>query len=266
MLQPGVVAIAEETSPVDRKALLIGCPGKRGADNYLEGVERDLTNYDRFLRSPLGGAWFSSEIVALDDPPASTARAAIQTLKPADYSFVLFSGHGYVTSDGRSTMVCLRGDDEMNSNELRVGSAKHTLILDCCRVIERPSRKLAEDTLAKMDAAAARKLTRDECRKYFNRAVSECPSGLVVLHSCAVDETAGDDSGRGGYYSYSLIEVAEDWLESNSTDLSKQYAALRMPRAHEQAKVVVQRLSGNRQNPQIEKPRSEPYFPFAIVA
>jgi hypothetical protein len=117
-----------------------------------------------------------------------------------------------------------------------------------------------------MDAAAARKLTRDECRKYFNRAVSECPSGLVVLHSCAVDETAGDDSGRGGYYSYSLIEVAEDWLESNSTDLSKQYAALRMPRAHEQAKVVVQRLSGNRQNPQIEKPRSEPYFPFAIVA
>jgi len=36
--------------------------------------------------------------------------------------------------------------------------------------------------------------------------------------------------------------------------------ALRMPRAHEQAKVVVQRLSGNRQNPEIEKPRSEPYL------
>lgn len=266
MLQPGVAAIAEETRPVDRKALLIGWPGERGADNYLEGVARDLTNYDRFLRSPLGGAWFSSEIVALDDPPASTVRAAMQTLKSADYSFVLYSGHGYVTSNGSSTIVGLRGDDEMNSNELRAGSAKHTLLLDCCREIERPSRKLAEDTLAKMDAAAATRLTRDECRKFFNYEISRCPSGLVVLHSCAIDERSYDDSGRGGYYSYSLIEVAERWLEKNSTDLSTHYATLRVPRAHERAKVIVRELSGNRQNPQIEKARSEPYFPFAIAA
>jgi hypothetical protein len=266
MLQPGVAAIAEETSPVDRKALLIGCPGKRSADNYLERVPRDLRNYDRFLRSPLGGAWYSSEIVALDDPPAFAVEAAIHTLKSADYSLVLFSGHGHVTSDGRSTIICLRGNDEINSNELRAGSKKHTLIVDCCRVIERPSRKLAEDALAKMDAAAARRLTPERSRRLFEHEISQCPSGLVVLHSCAVDETAGDDSGRGGYYAYSLIEATEDWLESNSTDLSKEYAVLRIPRAHERAKVIVQQLSGNRQNPQIEKPRSEPYFPFAIAA
>jgi hypothetical protein len=251
---------------VGRKALLIGCPGRPGTNNYLGGVARDLTNYNRFLDSPLGGWWYSSEIVTLDDPPASTVRAAMQTLKSADYSLVLFSGHGYVTSDRRSTIVCLRGDEEMDSMELRAGADKHTLILDCCRVVARPSRMLAEDALAKMDAAAAR-LNGSRCRRLYEQEISECPAAQIVLHSCDLDERANHDSARGGYYAYSLIDVAETWAENNTTDLSqKKYALFRMPRAHDRASDAVQRLTGNLQNPQIEKPRSEPYFPFAIVA
>ncbi len=250
---------------MDRKTLLIGAPGERGADNYLEGVARDLTNYDRFLRSPLGGAWYSSEIIALDDPSAAAVRAAIRTLKSADYSLVLCSGHGYVTSDRRSTIVCLRGDDEMDSKELRAGAKKHTLILDCCREVAKPLRLLAEDALAKMDAAA-RRLTRSECRFYYDKELSECPADLVILHSCDLDERSNDDSARGGYYAYSLIDVAETWAEKKTTDLSERYATFSVPRAHNRARFAVQQLSGNRQNPQIKKPRSEPYFPFAIVA
>lgn len=250
-------------TPVNRQALLIGCPGKRGTDSYLGGVARDLDNYNRFLRSPLGGAWYSHEVVALDDPRAGAVRAAIQNLKSADYSLVLFSGHGYYSAQKRSTIVCLSGDDEMDSAELRAGAKKHTLILDCCRIVSKTV--LAEDTLAKMDSMA-RTLSTSDCRIYYDRAISECPSGLVVLHSCDINETAGDDSRRGGYYAYSLIDVAEKWGESNKTDLSKQYSTLRIPRAHDGASDAVRRLTSNRQNPQIEKPRSEPYFPFAIVA
>jgi hypothetical protein len=249
---------------MNRKALLIGCPGRPGSQDYLPGVARDLDNYDRFLRSPLGGTWYSDEIISLNDPPASTVHAAIQLLKAADYSFALFSGHGYVTSNRRSTIVHLRGDEEMDSTELRSGASKHTLLLDCCRVVAKPT--LAEDALAKMDAMAARKLNSAECRVYFDSAISGCASGLILLHSCDLDERSGDDGRRGGYYAYSLIDVAETWAEENTTDLSKQYCTLRIPRAHERASDAVKRLSANRQNPQIEKPRSEPYFPFAIVA
>jgi Caspase domain len=205
----GAITIRKAATPMDRKALLIGCPGKQ---NYLPGVARDLANYDRFLRSPLGGAWYSSEIISLDDPPASTVRAAIQNLKSADYSFVLFSGHGYVTSNRRSTIVGLRDDKEMDSDELRTGAAKHTLLLDCCRQVAKPM--LAEDALAKMDSmTAARSLSTSACRRYYDQAISECPSALIVAHSCDIDEVANDDPTRGGYYSYSLIDVAEDWAE-----------------------------------------------------
>lgn len=261
MSQPGVAAIAGETSPVDRKALLIGCPGTP----YLPGVARDLANYDRFLRSPLGGTWYSDEIISLDDPPASTVRAAIQLLKAADYSFALFSGHGYVTSNRRSTIVGLRGGEEMDSDELRVGAKKHTLVLDCCREIAKPM--LAEDALAKMDSmTTAKSLSASACRRYYEKAISDCPSGLIVAHACDLDETAGDDPVRGGYDSYSLIDVAEDWAESNSRNLSEYYYPFRMSTAHDDADRAVQKRSGNRQHPKMEKPRSGPYFPFAIVA
>jgi hypothetical protein len=250
---------------MNRKALLIGCPGRPGRQDYLPGVARDLANYDRFLRSPLGGAWYSSEIISLDDPPASIIRAAIQILKSADYSFALFSGHGYVTSNRRSTIVCLRGDEEMDSTELCAGAKKHTLVLDCCRVVAKPM--LAEDALAKMDSmAAAKSLSSSACRRYYEKAILGCPSGLIVAHSCDLDETANDDPVRGGYYSYSLIDVAEDWAENNSGDLSEYYYTFVMPVAHDDASDAVQRRSGNRQNPKMDKPRSGPYFPFAIVA
>ncbi|MGY8666213.1 caspase family protein [Bradyrhizobium sp. UFLA05-109] len=248
---------------MNRKALLIGSPGVKGSDSYLRGVARDLQNYDRFLRSPVGGAWKPEEILTLEDPPASQVQNEIRSLKSADYSFVLFSGHGYFSANPRSTIVCLRKDEEMDSAELRQGSPKHTLLLDCCRVVEREI--LAEDVLAKADKASKR-LNSSECRRYFDEAISKCSTGLIVLHACDVDEAAADDSRRGGYYAYSLLDSADSWAVSDTTDLSKSYRTLRTPRAHDLAAQVVMKLSGNRQNPQIEKPRTEPYFPFAIVA
>ena len=80
-----------------------------------------------------------------------------------------------------------------------------------------------------------------------------------MLFACDVSETAGDDSRRGGYYAYNLIDVAETWAENNTTDLSKRYATFRVPHAHDRASEAVRRLSSNRQNPQIEKPRTDVY-------
>jgi hypothetical protein len=233
---------------VDRKALVIGCPGKPGTDKYLQGVPRDLDNYNRFLRSALGGAWYPHEIETLDDPSAATVRTHIRGVSSADYSFILFSGHGYYSANRRSTIVCLRGDDEMDSTELRAGASKHSLLLDCCRKVDRTV--LAEDALRKMDAAA-RRFGVSNCRRYFNQKIEECPSGLIVLHSCDVNEAAGDDSRRGGYYAYSLIDATETWGDENQTDLTKYFASLTVPSGHDGASDLVRRLSVNRQNPQL---------------
>jgi hypothetical protein len=246
---------------MNRKALLIGCPSISGKDDYLPGVTRDLANYDRFLRSPLGGHWYSNEIVSLSNPSSDAVRDEIDNLRTADYSFVLFSGHGFVHE--RSTIVCLGDDEEIDSIELCGGAPKHAVLLDCCRIVAKPM--LAEDALAKMDSLA-KSLTALACRRYYEKAISDCRSGLIVAHSCDMDETANDDARRGGYYSYSLIDAAEDWAENNSTDLEKYYTVLGIPAAHERASDTVRLRSGGRQHPQIEKPRSGPYFPFAVVA
>ena len=175
---------------MNRKALLIGSPGNKGSDSYLGGVARDIQNYDRYLRSAAGGSWYASEIQTLEYPTTSEVRQAIRPLESADYSFVLFSGHGYYDAKRNSTIACLCRDDEIDSSELRKGCTRHTLVLDCCRVVER--HVLAEDTIAKADQAP-RKLDAAECRYYFDKQVLSSPRGLIVLHACAIDETAGDD-------------------------------------------------------------------------
>ena len=248
---------------MNRQALLIGSPGRLDTDSYLGGVARDLENYNRFLRSPLGGAWYSHEITTLDDPSATTVRTHLRLLGTPDYSFVLFSGHGYFAANRRSTIVCLRNDEEIDSTELCSGASKHTLMLDCCRVVARTM--ITEDALAKMDATA-RRFGASNCRRYYDKEIEASPSGLIVLHSCDVGETSGDDSRRGGYFAYSLIDAAETWGENNRTDLSKFYDSFSVPSGYDDASKAVKRMTSSRQNPQIEKPRSSPYFPLAIVA
>ena len=40
-----------------RKALIISNPGELGAENYCEGVKKDVANYKNFLMSAAGGGW-----------------------------------------------------------------------------------------------------------------------------------------------------------------------------------------------------------------
>jgi hypothetical protein len=247
-----------------RYGLIIANPGEFGRENYCEGVNKDVSNYENFLRSPVGGAWNKLEINVLNKPSTQDVRIAIEQAKLADYAFIVFAGHGYYSAGKRSTILHLRPGVEIDSAELRQGAKKQTVILDCCRKIERPmlvekraALTFAEDATSRMSAA--------NCRKYFDREIESCSESLVVIHSCSIDQTAGDNSERGGHYSYSLIDCTNDWASGLSFDPAHYYSRS-IVKAHESAAVHVSRLSGNRQVPQIEKPRSEPYFPFGIVA
>lgn len=119
-----------------------------------------------------------------------------------------------------------------------------------------------------MLAKAAREIVLNaaECRKFFDHRIAECAKGLVVQFACSVGETAGESQEGGGYYSSSLILAAEEWKAGAETDVSKNFAILSVLSAHNNAAVRVKKLSGNRQNPTAEYPRSEKHFPFAVLA
>ena len=246
-----------------RVALIITNPGQVGEEGYCNGVNRDLDNYQEFLRSPIGGLWEASEIETLHRPRASEVRIEMQRLKGVDYSLVIFCGHGCHVRGPDSTVLELNDKQAIDSMELMDGSPKQTVILDCCRVVREVP--LREAMLLKAKRALP-ELNLADCRYFYDKRIQDCANAIVVMYACSIGEVAGDASDVGGWYSSNLLHGVRLWAENRDTDTKINYAIMSMVRAHEAAADDVRRRSGNRQRPEISKPRSEPYFPLCIVA
>ncbi len=240
-----------------RRALIIGSP-----DKDIPGVKIDVENYEKFLLSPLGGSWHPNELVILENPTKTSLVGEIVKLKGVDYSMTIFAGHGEQPTRHSPIIIRINGNETSSDTLLRAGAPKHTLILDCCRLLR--SEVLEEYARAKMSRQY--NAVAPSTRHYYEQAILAAPKGLVVMCGCDVNETSGESSTGGGYYSSSLVQGAEQWQMNDQTDLSKYYNMLSVADAHELAKPRVKRLSAGQQNPAIEKPRSSPYFPFAINA
>lgn len=243
-----------------KKAIVISNPGETGSPGYCQGVNVDVTNYKRFLDGPYGGWWLTSEVQHLSRPSAAEVREVMKQLSNCDYALVVFTGHGYYSAQRRSTILKLRADQEIDSAELMNGSPKQTVILDCCREVEK-EKAIFEDAMLKAARAAAYPVNGQRCRAAYEQTIEACSKGLIVVHSCNVGETAQDSSSEGGYYSAALLKTSLKWGETQSSA-----STLLMPTAHDIAAPSVVRQSGNRQHPQIDKPRTERQFPFAVVA
>jgi hypothetical protein len=246
-----------------RKALIIGAP-----DDKIPGVNIDIKNLKEYFNSPIGGYWYDAEIKTLISPSVTEVKIEIESLKFIDYSLIFFAGHGYYSNQRKSTVVHINSNETLDSLELRTGAKKHSLILDCCR--KREDERLLESFIKSMtlDFAMSQTLNPLECRKYFDKAISECDNGIVVMNSCSINETAGESESKGGYYTSSLIDSANEWAREKlkEIDLTKHYATFSTQECHIKAAAKVKTLSGGRQTPNFESPRAEKKFPFAIVA
>lgn len=240
-----------------RRAIVITNPGLTGAEDFCSGVLVDAKNYPEFLTAPFGGAWQRSEITSMDRPTAADVRRAVRSLSSVDYSIVVFSGHGYYSRQRDSTIVALNQSDEIDSNELRAGANRRLLVLDCCRV--RVDDHLIEQVL-KFSSSRPPTLDPARCRAAYDRAIGACPTGQVIAFSCGIDETSTDHSVTGGLYSSNLLTLSRQWAERSTG--SPTWSIID---AHTAASAAVTRRNGQ-QHPQIEQPRSGPYFPFAVVA
>ncbi|MDK6079243.1 caspase family protein [Massilia varians] len=236
-----------------RSALIIGSP-----DDQIQGVYDDMRNYRQFFESASGGCWYPSEITTLECPSSSQVKEHLAGMKRADYSIVIFAGHGYYSLARRCTMLELRKNDEIEDYALKVGAPKHTLVIDACRVV-------VQDKILKaaMESFAARSATPDltASRLLFENAVRASAPGLATMYSCSLNETAGDIAGTGGRYSSSLLGASKEWAES-----SMRGGVLSVSDAHDRAVRPTVLHSGGRQNPVGEFPRSIPRFPFGVKA
>ena len=244
-----------------RKTLIIANPGTTG--NYLPGVLIDVMNYTRFLQSAIGGYWYANEIEALTNPDRASLTMSLTKLKNVDFSIVIFTGHGYFSEAKNDTILELKSDVEIEASRLLTGTGKQLLILDCCRkeeqtaILSKSFQKFAESYQYVNPAA---------CRAIYDRLISNSVGPDTITFACSIGEYSRDDAQRGGLYSYNLIGEAEKWANRSGANPYTNYSALSIVEAHDLATAEVVRLSGRRQNPDILKARTSPYFPFAVIA
>lgn len=255
---------------VTRQALLISNPGETGQENYCKGVYVDVRQYSAILCSAHGGAWRQDEILHLDRPSKVQVREAVKALSGVDYSFVVFSGHGWYSSKDMCNVLTLRKSEELASNELLAHANKRTTICDCCRKVYHESISESEKRAMALSHRAATTLRRADprkCRELFSAKVASAFTGVVEISSCSINETAGDDETHGGRYSSSLIVVGDRWAEEEAKKPSwSPDSSLSIVGAHVPACDVTRHRSGGTQNPTISKPRSGDYFPFTVFA
>jgi hypothetical protein len=199
----------------------------------------------------------------MNTPKLYDVKQAIQRLKYVDYAKIIFSGHGRYSPSHKSTMLALNKDEEIDSAEFRGACRKQTTILDCCRAV---ANVIPEERRLIRLAEAVAQLNPNACRQYYDERIEMCDQGFIIMYSCSEYEKSYDDSEKGGYYSYKLIESVDTMQIPNSTDILTRNKFFSVAEAHDIAKERVITLSRDNQHPQIEKTKSGPYFPFAVMA
>ncbi len=242
---------------IKKYALLIGNPGEENAKNYCPGVFADIKNYESFLKSPIGGAWNSSEIIAKVKPSQNQVISTIANIQStADYAFIVFCGHGWFSESRNTTMLELNQNENIDYKELTKGAKKQLLILDCCRT---KLKEIIQDSY-KLSFSERRSQDSTYSRYYFEKYLEHCETGLIQINSCRIDESAGEDS-KGGYFSSSLISE----MNIDNYDLSQDgYRVIDIVDAFDLANRKVISETSGRQTPELIKGRRNYYFPFAV--
>ncbi len=202
-----------------RKAIIIGNNTGLNAPTFLSGVTKDLENYQRYLTSDGGGRWYYwenlpnlTEVEILHNQGRQTILNAIRNCH-ADYSFVVFTGHGYTKSRDGLTYICVNGG-EISEDELITSSQKQSLILDCCRQVESANESYNfSGTASMMNKAVALSATLSSPlrkinlpREKFDAALGVTTNGQFRGYACLIDQTSGDNPSSGGVFSTALMK------------------------------------------------------------
>lgn len=238
-----------------RQAILIGAPSVKPV---LLGVRQDLKDIKAFLLSNSGGAWRENEIVTLIDPSPQEVQTYVNASKSKDYVFITCSGHGehQIGKKLDETVMYLNEKETISINSINPQNKRHLIIVDVCRGIVR----LIERQKAALDAAMesfANKAYIDY-RKVFDNAVMSSTEGRIVVYSCDINQSAGDD-GTGGVFTQELLKSPQQFKPTNGN-----YGIVNIEQAFDVAKKMTYKKNAP-QSAVLNAGRRRDFFPFSIV-
>ena len=198
-----------------RRALIVYCDNTQSGK--LPGPLHDFNKYVEFLTSPLGGGWYEDEILGLPNPTKQDIMTTgHEFLAGADYTFTIFTGHGYIRkSESCNCQYVELADKEISIRELKSTSPRQLLIIDACRryqIVTEGIKKIASAHESLMNFSVITEMS----RRLFDEQISNSEYGITVLYAASENESALD-TDKGAAYLLSLLDAAKQW-EKESTD------------------------------------------------
>lgn len=238
---------------ITRKALLIGAPGG-GNSIYLAGVSRDLNATRAFLMSPEGGAWYDHEIIVFPDADINSIGYEVQRMF-ADYSIVLFSGHGFSDLTG-NRFLSLSNGNYFYDRELLNKSPRQLVVIDSCRKVL-PQLGIG-DPMEEWSHFDANQNYLIKARKAYDFWIKNTPHGRLIIHSTEHDNYALD-TRDGGIFTQTLLQVANN--------LKSEYGKIMRMNIFAVANNTVRLIKkdGYSQQPEITYQNGNINLPFALA-
>ena len=238
-----------------RQAILIEAPGQENTQKYLHGVEYDIKNYIKFLKSPTGGAWDKTEILAIKNPEKKELLNAINKVD-ADYLLIIFSGHGAYSLQGQTILAINRTEYLTLNNLIAKKVPKQILIVDACRsFVDSGISGFIGEELCSFPS----RLLKTKARRLFDGYINKCENGIIVCYSCCIGETSFDNNHEG-YFTTSLLNTTKEWVEKPSS-----FNILPIHHAITKTKKYIVNYLTDEQTPilKVNKQR-KCWFPFAV--
>lgn len=236
-----------------RRALIVFCDNTESGK--LSGPKADNNNLRKHMTSQLGGDWYDSEIVSLNNPTKRQVLLAMRNHNgEADYSFVVFSGHGFInTNDNDEQYIELQ--DESVSIKILINSARRqTLIIDACRGYYPETQLFSKGLTGIFDSHKPR----TSIRELFDHHINNCEEGLSILYAASENQTA-TDSNQGGAYLFSILKACELWSQH---DTKRQKFSIKD--AHKNGTIFMHKNFKTIQKPIMQPEKRMRYFPLAV--
>lgn len=194
---------------MNRKVLIIGCP--LIGEDFLIGVEQDVRNFSRFVKSSIGGVYGNSEIVWMQHPTLAQLHSVLGQIKNPELLTVYFSGHGF--RDDNTDYICLNFNDIFPVKSFLINAKRHLLIMDTCRT--------PLDTRGYGDAISGIGYhfptdNPEFAKKLYCDYINESPEGGAIIFSTSENQPS-NDTENGGVYTKSLMTVLHNWPNSIDT-------------------------------------------------
>lgn len=185
-----------------RSVLLIGSP--LSGDNFLKGVDVDITNFYRYVTSSIGGAYLEEEIIYLKHPKVSDVKYALSRIRNSDIATIYFSGHG--ARAGNKDFICLNHKEYFPVTSLITNSKRHLIFIDACRT---PMDSFIGDVMV----GAGYDFSMENpglARRLHCQYIQEAALGGAVVFGTAANQPSYD-SESGGIYTNSLMATLYNW-------------------------------------------------------